>query len=64
MTLLAFQMLNNEVHWASDYPLAIGIGYSIGQIISQRERHRAKKGFTLVPKITPNYNGVALQYKF
>jgi hypothetical protein len=64
MTLLAFQMLNNEVHWASDYPLAIGIGYSIGQIISKRERHRAKKGFTLVPKITPNYNGVALQYKF
>jgi hypothetical protein len=64
MILLTFQMLNNEVHWASDYPLAIGIGYSIGKIVSQRERDRAKKGFSLVPKITSNYSGVALQYKF
>jgi len=64
MTLLSFQMLNNGVHWASDYPLAIGIGYSIGKIVSQRERDRAKKGFSLVPKITSNYSGVALQYKF
>jgi hypothetical protein len=64
MTLLSFQMLNNEVHWASDYPLAIGIGYSIGKIVSKRERDRAKKGFSLIPKITRNYNGVVLQYKF
>ena len=64
MTLLSFQMLNNGVHWASDYPLAIGIGYSIGKIVSQRERDRAKKGFSLVPKITSNYSGVALQYRF
>jgi len=64
MTLLSFQMLNNEVHWASDYPLAIGIGYSIGKIVSKRERDRAKKGFSLVPRITRNYNGVVLQYKF
>jgi hypothetical protein len=64
MILLTFQMMNNGVHWASDYPLAIGIGYSIGKIVSQRERDRAKKGFSLVPKITSNYSGVALQYKF
>ena len=32
MTLLAFQMVNNGAHWASDYPLAIGIGYSVGKI--------------------------------
>ncbi len=31
MTLLGFQMLNNDVHWASDYPLAIGIGYDLGK---------------------------------
>jgi len=33
MTVLAFQMMNNGVHWASDYPLAIALGYSFGKII-------------------------------
>ena len=64
MILLTFQMMNNGVHWASDYPLAIGIGYSIGKIVSKRERGKAKKGFSLVPNITPKYTGVALQYKY
>lgn len=41
MTILGFQMLNNGVHWASDYPLAFGIGYSIGQLAVIRGRRRA-----------------------
>jgi len=32
LTMLSFQMMNNGVHWASDYPLAIGIGYGFGKI--------------------------------
>ena len=32
LTLLSFQMMNNGVHWASDYPLAIGIGYGLGKV--------------------------------
>jgi hypothetical protein len=36
MTVLAFQMMNNGVHWASDYPLAIALGYSFGKIIQSR----------------------------
>ncbi len=32
LTLLSFQMMNNGVHWFSDYPLAIGIGYAFGEI--------------------------------
>ena len=64
MALLGFQMMNNGVHWASDYPLGIAIGYAIGKVVSKRERNRAKKGFSLIPKLTSNYNGVALQYKF
>jgi hypothetical protein len=31
MGLLAFQMLNNGVHWLSDYPLALAIGYVFGK---------------------------------
>jgi hypothetical protein len=33
MTLLSFEMVNNGVHWASDYPLALGLGYLFGKII-------------------------------
>jgi hypothetical protein len=38
MGLLGFQMMNNGVHWASDYPLAIAIGYGIGKTITTRSR--------------------------
>lgn len=38
MTLLSFEMVNNGVHWASDYPLALGIGYLFGKIIVQSGR--------------------------
>ena len=38
MTILAYQMLNNGVHWASDYPLGIAMGYSIGKLVLSRGR--------------------------
>lgn len=31
VTLLGLQMMNNGVHWASDYPLAIAMGYLMGK---------------------------------
>lgn len=31
MTLVGLSMINNDVHWASDYPLAVGIGYVFGK---------------------------------
>ncbi len=38
MGLLGFSMLNNGVHWMSDYPLAIAIGYTCGKIALARGR--------------------------
>ena len=38
MTLLGFQMMNNDVHWASDYPLALAIGYGLGKQAVSRGR--------------------------
>jgi membrane-associated phospholipid phosphatase len=32
IALLSFQMINNGVHWLSDYPLALGIGYLFGKL--------------------------------
>ncbi len=34
-TALMFQMVNNGVHWASDYPLGIAMGYVIGKQAAQ-----------------------------
>jgi hypothetical protein len=36
MGVLGFQMLNNGVHWASDYPLGIALGYGFGRIAVQK----------------------------
>jgi hypothetical protein len=35
LTALGFQMVNNGVHWASDYPLGIAMGYVIGKMSAQ-----------------------------
>lgn len=40
ISLLSYQMLNNGVHWASDYPLAIGMGYLYGKVAAQYGRRK------------------------
>jgi membrane-associated phospholipid phosphatase len=32
MSVVSLAMINNGVHWASDYPLAIGMGYICGKV--------------------------------
>ncbi|MEO8769756.1 MAG: phosphatase PAP2 family protein [Ferruginibacter sp.] len=41
--LTSLCMINNGVHWAGDYPLAIGLGYLAGNIITSRHNHTLKK---------------------
>lgn len=41
--LLSFQMVNNGVHWASDYPLGAAIGYTIGKVIAANGQAQANK---------------------
>jgi len=38
MTLCGYQMMNNGVHWMSDYPLAIAMGYAVGRTAVTRGR--------------------------
>ena len=40
---LSFQMVNNGVHWASDYPLGLAVGYAIGKAIAAGGRTAAKR---------------------
>lgn len=59
MALSGFAMMNNGVHWAGDYPLAVGIGYVAAQVAVERNRKQrwlkangsqslARKSFTAV----------------
>ncbi len=39
---LGFQMINNGVHWSSDYPLGIALGYLIGRSVVQMNQPKDK----------------------
>lgn len=62
-SILALQMMNNGVHWASDYPLAIGMGYLYGKIAAQTGRTithyngEQKTSYMILPIITPSTGG-------
>jgi membrane-associated phospholipid phosphatase len=36
--LVGYAMINNQVHWASDYPLALGMGYLCAKQVVKRNR--------------------------
>ncbi len=38
MAIVGLAMINNGVHWASDYPLAIGMGYVFGKVTVKMNR--------------------------
>lgn len=42
VALSGFAMINNGVHWAGDYPLAVGLGYLTGYIITERHKRIRK----------------------
>ena len=42
--LLGYSMLNNGVHWASDYPLGVALGYALAKIAVRNGRTRVEAG--------------------
>ena len=42
MGLLGYAMLNNGVHWASDYPVGIALGYAFAKIAVRNGRTRVE----------------------
>lgn len=43
MGLLGYAMLNNGVHWASDYPLGIALGYGFAKLAVRHGRTRVEE---------------------
>mgnify|MGYP003523346244 CR=1 FL=1 len=71
LTILGLQMINIEVHWASDYPLGIGIGYLIaksstrlGKIQSNSVQTNSSENWQLFPMLTGNGLGIGLVHQF
>ena len=72
LTALSFQMINNGVHWASDYPLGLAIGYGIGRAIAVNGRASGRRAapqtasnFNFYPYLNPNGAiGGGLAYRF
>ena len=60
MGLLGYSMLNNGVHWISDFPLAIAIGYTSGKIALSHGRQiitKKLKDHGISSSLTPVYLG-------
>lgn len=64
LTLLGWQMVNNGVHWASDYPLGIAMGYLYGKAaarLGQKKTDVEEKPGDVSWIVTPSFeNGVAM----
>ncbi len=68
MVPLMFQMVNNGVHWWSDYPLGLFIGYTVGKVVAGRWRQPAAGKAGLAPEVTPvafaGGTGAALVWRY
>lgn len=70
-TYIAVGMVNNGIHWYSDYPLGIFLGYSFGMIVSHQEIFGASSegqqgplNISFAPIIGPHGMGLSLQATF
>lgn len=58
LVALCYQMINNGVHWASDYPLGIAMGYLFGKISSRMGKPQTEgaeaSNWTLFPSRSPS----------
>jgi len=62
-------MLSNGIHWVSDYPLGLFIGYYFGMLAAHPEglpvaHTEGGMSIHLLPEITPAGSGVRLTVAF
>lgn len=68
-TIMAISMVNNGIHWYSDYPLAIYLGYEFGKIVAHPEKYNSDSddkdvSFNIMPFHNYTGTGLALELKF
>ncbi len=73
--VLAVDMMQSQVHWASDYPLAIAIGYIIGKNVAKRRIKKTANNTAFYTKksnyklhynlsLRPNYKAIGVTVSF
>lgn len=74
--LVGYQMINNGVHWAGDYPLALAIGGAFGRIAVDRGRTRLTSAGdvsgvapspsrpSVLPLVSPQGVGLQMRYSW
>lgn len=67
--ILGFSLVANDMHWYSDFPMALAIGYSFGKIISHRYDHisavsESKNRVYIQPLLSQNGVGLLFSYSF
>lgn len=68
--VLSYQMMNNGVHWAGDYPLALALGYSFGKISVNRGQKAAqgdaqdKQTWSFGPMVSSQAVGMNVRVQF
>jgi hypothetical protein len=71
-TLVGLGMLSNGIHWVSDYPLGLFIGYYFGMLAAHPDMNGmpvmdsgdGKLKVQIMPNITPTGSGISLTMKF
>jgi membrane-associated phospholipid phosphatase len=66
---LSYQMVNNGVHWASDYPLGIAMGYVFGKASAQMGKPKSETDtstttWMILPTSTPESQGLTWLYQY
>ena len=69
--LIGIAMANTGIHWYSDYPLGLALGYSFGMLVSHPEGWKpveAEDGnpvkLTMMPVISPVRTGIGIELSF
>jgi membrane-associated phospholipid phosphatase len=69
--LVGVGLVSNNMHWYSDFPLGIFLGYTIGNFISKPNKNEIpidsdqnKEYFSISPYVNSNYSGVQLSVHF
>jgi membrane-associated phospholipid phosphatase len=65
--LVAYGMVGTGIHWYSDYPLAVVLGYTFGMIAAHPEGIPAQiagKEINIIPTIVNNGVGLSVGYNF
>ncbi len=66
--MLAYGMVGTGIHWYSDYPLAVALGYTFGMIAAHPEKIpdaiAGTKKLNIMPMLVENGFGVSIGYSF